>query len=224
MLRTTAMKSKDAKFIRTQWVDTQKGEEVRCRFVGQEFAAGDPRTDLFASTPPLFLARTVVSMAAWERARLWSLMALEVSGAFLYAKVHREIYIKLPSEDPLAAEGKYVGRSKKALYGTRDAPQLWQEELGSTLKDLGFKDRRLPPGFFFHEGRDIALVSHVDDLLIGGTSEDLVWARKSMEKKYDNKGTDIENAKDGLKFWAGALSVGEMATCGVLTQSTTKSS
>ena len=93
-----------------------------------------------------------------------------------------------------------MGRLKKALYGTRDAPQLWQKELGSTLKDLGFKDSRLHPGFFYHQGRDIALVSHVDDLLIGGTSEDLVWVRQSIEKKYDIKGTDIENAKDGLKF------------------------
>ena len=93
-----------------------------------------------------------------------------------------------------------VGRLKKALYGTRDAPQLWQKELRSTVKDLGFKDSRFHPGFFHHEGRDIALVSHVDDLLIGGTSEDLVWSRKSIGKKYAIKGTDIENAKDGLKF------------------------
>ena len=93
-----------------------------------------------------------------------------------------------------------MGRLKKALYGTRDAPQLCKKELGSTLEDLGFKDVPLHAGFFYHQGRDIALVSHVDDLLIGGTSEDLVWARKSIEKKYDIKETDIENAKDGLKF------------------------
>ena len=62
---------------------------------------------------------------------------------FSLRKGAREIYIELPAEDPLAAEGKYVGRLKKALYGTRDAPQLWQKELGSTLKDLGFKDSRL---------------------------------------------------------------------------------
>ena len=107
---------------------------------------------------------------------------------------------RAPAEDPLAVEGKYVGRLKEALCGTRDAAQLWQKELGSTLKDLGFKDSRLHPGFFYHQGRDIALVSNVDDLLIGGTSEDLVWVRKSIEKKYDIKGTDIENTKDGLKF------------------------
>ena len=40
VLRTNAMKSKDAKFIRTKWVDTQKGDDVRCQFVGQEIAAG----------------------------------------------------------------------------------------------------------------------------------------------------------------------------------------
>ena len=50
-------------FIGTKWVDTQKGEDVRCRFVGQEFAAGDPRTYFFASRPPLFLARIIVSLA-----------------------------------------------------------------------------------------------------------------------------------------------------------------
>ena len=64
VLRTKARESPNGKFVRTKWVDTQKGEDGRCRFVGQEFAAGDPRTDLFASTPPLFLARIIVSMAA----------------------------------------------------------------------------------------------------------------------------------------------------------------
>ena len=128
VLRTKARESPNGKFIRTKWVDTQNGEDVRCWFVGQEFAAGDPRTDLFTSTPPLFLARIIVSMAAWQRARPWSLMALDVSCAFLYAKVAREIYIELLSEDPLARDGNFVGRLRKALYGTRDAPQLWQRE------------------------------------------------------------------------------------------------
>ena len=35
---------------------------------------------------------------------------------------------------------------------------------------------------------------------MGGTSEDLVRVRKSIEKKYDIKEKDIENAQDGLKF------------------------
>ena len=46
----------------------------------------------------------------------------------------------------------------------------------------------------------MALVSHVDDLLIGGTPEDLQWVRESLAKKYDIEGTDIDSAKCGLKF------------------------
>ena len=80
-------------------------------------------------------------------------MALDVSCAFLYADVAREIYIELPSEDPLAGDGNFVGRLRKALYGTRDPPQLWQRELETTLNGLGFKGSRLHPGFFYHEGQ-----------------------------------------------------------------------
>ena len=146
------MKSKDAKFIRTKWVDTQKGDDVRCRFVGQEIAAGDPRTDLFASTPPLFLARTVVSMAAWGADK-----TLVVDGArrllrFSLRKGAPGDLHRAPRRGSAGSRREVRGRLKKALYGTRDAPQLWQKELGSTLKDLGFKDRSSSPRILLSPG------------------------------------------------------------------------
>ena len=52
MPRDEAMKLKDVKYVKTRWVETMKDGEVRSRFVAQEFAAGDPRTDLFAGPPP----------------------------------------------------------------------------------------------------------------------------------------------------------------------------
>ena len=62
--RAVAMQDPEGKFVRTRWVEVQKGEEVRCRCDAQEFSAGEPRTDLFAGTPPLFANRLLVSMAA----------------------------------------------------------------------------------------------------------------------------------------------------------------
>lgn len=44
-------------FVKTRWVLTEKGDGGRCRFVARSFAQGDPRDDLFAGTPPLFVAR-----------------------------------------------------------------------------------------------------------------------------------------------------------------------
>ena len=116
--------AKKGKLVKTRWVQTNKGEQVRCKFVAQEFAHGDPRDDLFASTPPLFAARLVVSMAATTRATPWSLMALDVSCAFLYADTARDLFIEIPEGDTRAGQPDLVGRLRKALYGTRDAPAL----------------------------------------------------------------------------------------------------
>ena len=54
----------------------------------------------------------------------------------------------------------------------------------------------------------MALVSHVDDLLIGGTLEDLRWVRESLEKKHDLNGTDMDSVKGGLKFLGRRMSEG----------------
>ena len=70
------------KFVKTRWVQTAKGDEVRCRFVAQEFAKGDPREDLFAGTPPLFSARLLVSRTASSPEPQCTLMVLDVSCAF----------------------------------------------------------------------------------------------------------------------------------------------
>ena len=48
-----------------KWVEIWS-EDVRCRFLGQEIAAGDPRTDVFAITPPSFLAKIILLMKAGQ--------------------------------------------------------------------------------------------------------------------------------------------------------------
>ena len=113
---------------------------MRCRFVAQEIAAGDSRSDLFAGTPPLFAARLLVSLAAMNRHKGWKILGLDVACVFVYADCVRKLYIELPEMDPEAKSGHKVGLLLKALCGTRDAPKLWQTELNNTMMDLGFGD------------------------------------------------------------------------------------
>ena len=162
--RAVAMQDPEGKFVETRWVAVQKGEEVRCRCDAQEFAAGDPRTDLFAGIPPLFAARLLVSMAATCRLNQWGFMALDVSCAFLFTECERRLYIELPSADPEAKTGEYVGSMRKALYGTREAPQLWNNELRRALGTTGFQSSGLHPRIFNHRRKDVYIVAHVDDL------------------------------------------------------------
>ena len=109
---------------------------MRCRFVGQEFA-DQQRDDLFASTPALWIATPLATFVAKRNgpdaptstAELYTMLALDVSGAFLYAKTSRNLFIELPKEDKRSQNRNLVGRLLKALYGTRDAPQARQKEL-----------------------------------------------------------------------------------------------
>ena len=64
-------------------------------------------------------------------------MFLDFKRAFLYGDCERDVYIKVPSEDPDCVEGVHVGKLRKALYGTRDAPAVWQKLVRKTLVDLG---------------------------------------------------------------------------------------
>ena len=38
-----------------------------------------------------------------------------------------------------------------------------------------------------HPVRDIRVVTHVDDFLVAGENDDLVWLRDEMSKKYELK-------------------------------------
>ena len=84
------------------------------------------------------------------------------------------MYIELPAEDPGSISGKVVGKLEKASYGTRDAPQAWLHELSKTLVGIGFTMSARFPGLYFQDRLEVALVTHVDDLLcsgVGGESE-----------------------------------------------------
>ena len=195
--REDAMQDCTVMFVKTRWVQTAKGDEVRCRFVAQEFAKGDPREDLFAGTPPLFAARMLVSRTASSPEPRCTLMVLD---CILTCDINRRVYIKLPAEDPGSIGWKVVGKLEKALYGTRDAPQAWLDELSKTLVEIGFTMSARFPGLHFHERLEVALVTHVDDLLCSGSEENLNWVRAELSKKYEVKGQVMAEGNTEIKF------------------------
>ena len=169
------------KIVGVRWVDVDKGHEIRSRLVAQEFASKDgDREDLFASTPPLASTRLIISDAASSPRSskgYKKLMVLDIKRAFLYGNIEEELYIELPSEDPRSREG-YVGKLVKAMYGTRAAPQVWQELAKSTMRRLGFRGSIVSPGIFFHPDRRLRLATHVEDFLCSGYQVDFDCFRK----------------------------------------------
>ena len=55
-------------------------------------------------------------------------MLMDVSRAFFYAPAQRDLWVELPEEDK-DVKADEVGKLKRAMYGTRDAPLAWSLEV-----------------------------------------------------------------------------------------------
>ena len=87
---------------------------------------------------------------------------LDFKRAFVYAECERELYIELRDEDDRKGKGDVVGRLRKALYGTQDAPVLWQRLVRRIMIDHGFEASRTTACVYFNKETGVKAVAHVD--------------------------------------------------------------
>ena len=190
-----------AKIIGTTWVDTIKGPagspQYKSRLCGQEFARGDRQDDLYAPTPPLLGIRLLASLCASSPGK--RLMVLDVKRAFLYGDAVRPLFTKLPPEDPRYGTPGLYWRLNKAMYGTRDAPLIWQREVRKALEGLGFRCCKANSCLYKHDERGIYVNVHVDDFLCLGDRPDLEWLHPALSRQFLLKkeilGPDADEAK-----------------------------
>ena len=124
-------------------------------------------------------------------------MTMDVSCAFLYAAVARELYIEMPAGGPEGGAG-CAGHPRKALCGTRDAPALWQKTPANVMHKLSFRESVLQPGFFTHQQKEVHVVTHVDDFLCAGPIEGLKWFNQALSENFDmHRGLRREEQDEG---------------------------
>ena len=126
-----------------RWVKVWKSEdELRCRVVVRgcfQNVEKSEEDNLFASTPSPVTMRLLLCMAL---ARNWGITMGDVSTAFLHALMNEEVFVWPPKE--VYPEGNCLWRLKKAMYGLRQAPKLWQEQNAEVMTTkLGFGDARV---------------------------------------------------------------------------------
>ena len=139
-------RDEEEKMISIKWVIENKGTEeqqiAKARLVAREFNTGDKRGELLAGTPRLMAMRAVISraMTRCENGARRAIMLADVKTAFMYGDARSSLYVELPPGDFWAACGRDVGKLERAMYGTRDAPMIWQDHLRKTLLDVKFKE------------------------------------------------------------------------------------
>ena len=87
--------------------------------------------------------------------------------AFVNAILKEAIYMRMPHG---YIRPGYVLRLKKALYGLRQSPLLWQKELTNALSTLGFKPVPHEPCIMINNG--ILIFFYVNDIVFAYRKKD----------------------------------------------------
>src|SRR5690606_378283 len=98
----------------------------------------------------------------------WNLLQADVSSAFLQAKLDEDKYYYLPRGHSKFGSD-FVWKSRKAIYGLREAPLAWNLELTKFLETLRFKQCAYDHSLFagIVQVFPVVIVCYVDDLMFG---------------------------------------------------------
>lgn len=164
-------------------------------------------TDTFSPVIKPTTIRIVLGLAVNNS---WPIRQIDVNTAFLQGHLKEEVFISQPPGFVDRDNPTKVCRLRKALYGLKQAPRAWYSELHKFLVATGFYNSLSDTSLFIlKQGKEfVYLLVYVDDILITGTSPQLVQrvidtlARKFSIKDMGNLsyflGIEAVRTKDGL--------------------------
>jgi len=185
-----------AKLVKSRWVLVRKPSgEVKARLVAKDFNDGS-MADAFSSTPTQTSLRFALGLAAQNG---WEVATGDFSTAFLHADIDPKNPQFLQPCTPLGRMNE-AWILKKALYGLRVAPRLFQDHLAKVFKSCGVQRSEVDPSVYFSSKKtksgsdgkdgkeiDLMIVCHVDDPLFVGTRERIEEVRDILASQMKFK-------------------------------------
>ena len=114
----------------------------------------DNSDETYASTPNLLMLKTLLALPI---ARGWHVTLASMSTAFLHALMEGDVWVLPPVK--YHPEGGVVGKVKRALYGLRNAPKLWQQHVAATLESQGSRRMKSDPNLYYNAARKVKCTS-----------------------------------------------------------------
>nr|GEU56729.1 retrovirus-related Pol polyprotein from transposon TNT 1-94 [Tanacetum cinerariifolium] len=111
----------------------------------------------------------------------FSVFQMDVKTAFLHGSLKEDVYVCQPEGFIDADHPSHVYKLKNALYGVKQAPRAWYDELSTFLLQNHFFKGTINPALFIRRFHDDILVVqvYVDDIIFGSThlrgSNTLSW-------------------------------------------------
>ena len=137
-----------------------------------------PSLETYASTPSHLSLRILLILSLVNK---WDVVTADVSSAFLQAPISSEELVLVKPPPELEQNPDVLWRLKKALYGLKTSPKLWQQHLASKLEELGLRKNQADPCIFM--GEKLLVMTYVDDLLIVGEQHEQESFERSLMPK-----------------------------------------
>jgi hypothetical protein len=172
-------------FIDSRVVRRIKGDAVKSRWVLRDFAHGKAPEggELYAATPSLGAFRLLVALGSLLRNQKADHCFLigDVTQAFPHALIDKPIYSTVPydvdglvltnGDKTLRLVGGQIIVLRRALYGYRKSPRLWQDFLVRQIEKCELERTQVEPAIFVNSDGSILVLVHVDDVLISASTE-----------------------------------------------------
>ena len=115
---------------------------------------------------------------------------MDVKTVFLNGDLEEEIYMEQPEGCKIPGKENKVCKLKKSLYDLKQAPKQWHEKFDQTLISNGFSFVEVDKCVYtkYENGECVVISLYVDDILIFGTSLQVVHETKTfLASKFEMK-------------------------------------
>ena len=138
--------------------------------------------------------RTIMSIAVHYGLPIFH---ADVPQAFLRSEMDTEVFLRLPkgvnivdvNDASKSTSNGLVLRLWKSLYGLKQSPQLWNQELDKFFNKIGFKRADAEACLYYRydptSGKFALILSEVDDLALGATAACMMHPASEYEEEEE---------------------------------------
>ncbi|SCV72841.1 BQ2448_4378 [Microbotryum intermedium] len=165
-----------------------------------------PGLDFDKNYAPVVKFTSIRALIALDAANGYHVHQADVNKAYLHGKLDKLLYMRVPQGINLP--GKIL-KLTKSIYGLRQAGTIWNAEIDSTLRSLGYIPTKSDICIYRreHDGKSHYIALYVDDLLlVGSTVAEIDRVLDALELAYGIKrlgqaeyilGIQVKRGQDG---------------------------
>ena len=163
-------------------------EQYKCRLVAQGFSQtqGIDYDETFAPVAGFNTIRSLLAMAVNHG---MIIEQMDVVIAFLNGKLKEDIFMSQPPDFVEKGEEELVCRLKRSLYGLKQSPRCWYDELRVYLTEIGFQQCTSEPCVFYRWQDDkLTIVTvYVDDIIMVDVIENMIEIKEKLTSRFKMK-------------------------------------